>query len=300
MVNLRVILADDHPFVLRGMIHESAGALLQILDDLPDYSKIEAGRLTIEAEPIDMRELVDNAVGLLAGRAHEKDLKVRVDIAPEVAASLRGDSVRLRQILFNLLGNAIKFTLAGEVDVRVAVTEQSHAEQTLEMTVEDTGIGIAPDVQARLFEPFVQAESPTTRRFGGTGLGLTICRKLIALMGGVLELQSTPGVGTRMTVRLVLPIEAQRYKLGGLRGERGVVSVSDPRVAQALVHFWPGARHRLAQGRTGHRGIERSGGAGRRGPDFPERGDRDTGCRGFRFASDLPDGKAQADRVPRS
>jgi two-component system sensor histidine kinase EvgS len=108
-----------------GMIHESAGALLQILDDLLDYSKIEAGRLTIEAEPIDMRELVDNAVGLLAGRAHEKGLKVRVDIAPEVAANLRGDSVRLRQVLFNLLGNAIKFTLADEVDVRVAVIEQT-------------------------------------------------------------------------------------------------------------------------------------------------------------------------------
>ena len=220
-----------------GMIHESAGALLQILDDLLDYSKIEAGRLTIEAEPIDMRELVDNAVGLLAGRAHEKGLKVRVDIAPEVAASLRGDSVRLRQILFNLLGNAIKFTPVGEVDVRVAVTGQTHAAQTLEMTVEDTGIGIAPDVQARLFEPFVQAESSTTRRFGGTGLGLTICRKLIALMDGVLELQSTPGVGTRMTVRLAMPIEAQRYKVGGLRGKRGVVALADARVAQALVHF---------------------------------------------------------------
>ncbi|MGF6726943.1 two-component system sensor histidine kinase EvgS [Paraburkholderia sp. GAS41] len=220
-----------------GMIHESAGALLQILDDLLDYSKIEAGRLAIEAEPIDLRELVDNAVGLLAGRAHEKGLKVRVDIEPEVAASLRGDSVRLRQILFNLFGNAIKFTAAGEVNVRVAVAEQSHATQTLEMTVEDTGIGIAPDVQARLFEPFVQAESSTTRRFGGTGLGLTICRKLIALMGGVLELQSTPGIGTRMTVRLAMPIETRSYQVSGLRGKRGVVAVADAHVAQALVHF---------------------------------------------------------------
>jgi hypothetical protein len=220
-----------------SMIHESAGALLQILDDLLDYSKIEAGRLTIEAEPIDLRELVDNAVGLLAGRAHEKGLKVRVHIASEVAASLRGDSVRLRQILFNLLGNAIKFTLAGEVDVRVAVAAQTDRGQTLEVSVEDTGIGIAPEVQARLFEPFVQAESSTTRRFGGTGLGLTICRKLIALMGGTLELHSAPGVGTRMTVRLTMPVEAQRYRMGGLRGKRGVVAVTDERVAQALMHF---------------------------------------------------------------
>ncbi|MFM0213533.1 transporter substrate-binding domain-containing protein [Paraburkholderia sediminicola] len=220
-----------------SMIHESAGALLQILDDLLDYSKIEAGRLTIEAEPIDMRELVDNAVGLLAGRAHEKGLKVRVDIAPDVAATLRGDSVRLRQILFNLLGNAIKFTPEGEVDVQVAVVDQTGGAQTLEITVEDTGIGIAPEVQARLFEPFVHAESSTTRRFGGTGLGLTICRKLIDLMSGTLELQSEPGVGTRMIVRLTMPVASQRYSVSGLRGKCGVVATGDARVAQALMHF---------------------------------------------------------------
>ncbi|WGS50364.1 transporter substrate-binding domain-containing protein [Paraburkholderia sp. D15] len=220
-----------------SMIHESAGALLQILDDLLDYSKIDAGRLTIEAEPIDIRELVDNAVGLLAGRAHEKGLKVRVDIAPQVAALVRGDSVRFRQILFNLLGNAIKFTPAGEVDVRVSVVAQTDGAQTLEMTVADTGIGIAPDVQAKLFEPFVQAESSTTRRFGGTGLGLTICRKLIELMEGSLALQSEPGCGTRMTVRLGMPVEALHYSVSALRGKRAVVVTGDVRVARALMHF---------------------------------------------------------------
>ena len=220
-----------------SMIHESAGALLQILDDLLDYSKIEAGRLTLEAEPIAIRELVDNAVGLLAGRAHEKGLKVRVDIAPEVAATLRGDSVRLRQILFNLLGNAIKFTPQGEVDVGVSVVEQNGASQTLEMTVEDTGIGIAPEVQASLFEPFVQAESSTTRRFGGTGLGLTICRKLIDLMNGTLALRSEPGCGTCMIVRLTVPVEVQCDYVSGLRGKRGIVATGDPRVGRALMHF---------------------------------------------------------------
>ncbi|MGF6769263.1 two-component system sensor histidine kinase EvgS [Paraburkholderia sp. GAS199] len=220
-----------------SMIHESAGALLQILDDLLDFSKIEAGRLTIEAEPIDIRELVDNAVGLLAGRAHEKGLKVRVDIEPNVAATLRGDSVRLRQILFNLLGNAIKFTPQGEVDVRVALVGESADGQVLEMTVEDTGIGIAPEVQARLFEPFVQAETSTTRRFGGTGLGLTICRKLIDLMNGTLQLHSEPQVGTRMTVRLSMPVESQRNSVSGLLGKRGIVSTADVRVGRALMHF---------------------------------------------------------------
>ncbi|WP_244195970.1 ATP-binding protein [Paraburkholderia susongensis] len=224
-----------------GMIHESAGALLQILDDLLDYSKIEAGRLALEAEPIDLRELVDNAVGLLAGRAHEKGLKVRVEIAADVAATLRGDSVRLRQILFNLLGNAIKFTPKGEVGVSVSVLARGGASrklaQTLEMSVHDTGIGIASDVQVSLFEPFVQAESSTTRRFGGTGLGLTICRKLIELMNGTLTLRSEPGCGTNMIVRLTLPVVAQRYSVNGLRGKRCVVIVSDPRIGRALAHF---------------------------------------------------------------
>lgn len=220
-----------------GMIHESAGALLQILDDLLDYSKIDAGRLTIEAEPIDLRELVDNAVGLLAGRAHEKGLKVRVNIASDVAATLRGDSVRLRQVLFNLLGNAIKFTPEGQVDVSVALLAQTGDVQTIEMVVEDTGIGIAADVQAKLFEPFVQAESSTTRRFGGTGLGLTICRKLIELMNGSLTLDSELNRGTRMTVRLSMPVETQRYSVSGLRGKRCLVATNDARVGQALVDF---------------------------------------------------------------
>ncbi len=232
----RTPLSTDQSEML-GMIHESAGALLQILDDLLDYSKIEAGRLTLEAEPIDLRELVDNAVGLLAGRAHENGLRVRVDIAADVAATLRGDSVRLRQILFNLLGNAIKFTPKGEVGVSVAVVEDRADSQMLELTVQDTGIGIAPDVQASLFEPFVQAESSTTRRFGGTGLGLTICRKLIDLMDGTLALRSEPGHGTSMIVRVTMPIVAQRYSVNGLRGKLGVVITRDPRISRALAHF---------------------------------------------------------------
>ncbi|WP_233846924.1 ATP-binding protein [Paraburkholderia sp. HD33-4] len=232
----RTPLSTDQSEML-GMINESAGALLQILDDLLDYSKIEAGRLTLEAEPIDLRELVDNAVGLLAGRAHEKGLRVRVEIAADVAATLRGDSVRLRQILFNLLGNAIKFTPKGEVGVRVAVVGDRADSQTLELTVQDTGIGIAPELQAGLFEPFVQAESSTTRRFGGTGLGLTICRKLIDLMDGTLTLRSEPGHGTSMIVRLTMPVVARCYAVNGLRGKRAVVITQDPRIGRALAHF---------------------------------------------------------------
>jgi two-component system, NarL family, sensor histidine kinase EvgS len=220
-----------------GMIQDSASALLQILDDLLDYSKIEAGRLTIESMPIDMRDLVDNGVGLLAGRAHEKGLRVRVDVASGIAATLRGDSVRLRQVLFNLLSNAIKFTMKGEVAVSVNLVKSTGGVQTVELSVEDTGIGIARDAQARLFEPFVQAESSTTRRFGGTGLGLTICRKLMELMDGTLQLHSEPGVGTRMTVRLAMPVETTNYQIDGLRGKRGIIAIDDSRVAHALVDY---------------------------------------------------------------
>jgi PAS domain S-box-containing protein len=220
-----------------GMIQDSASALLQILDDLLDYSKIEAGRLSIESTAIDLRELVDNAVGLLAGQAHEKGLRVRVDVAPEVAASVRGDSVRLRQVMFNLMSNAIKFTIRGEVSLGMRVIEDRGTEQVLELCVEDTGIGIAPDAQAKLFEPFVQAETSTTRRFGGTGLGLTICSKLVALMGGRLELQSERGVGTRMIVQLTMPVEAAHYQIDGLRGKKAIVAIDDARVARALVGY---------------------------------------------------------------
>ncbi len=225
------------------MVHESAGALLQILDDLLDYSKIQAGRLEIASEPFAVRELVDNAVGLLAQRAHEKGLKVRVDVGAEVAATLRGDSVRLRQILFNLLGNAIKFTPAGEVSVSVSTvqtvgaTASTPARQRLVLTVADTGIGIAPELQLQLFEPFVQAESSTTRRFGGTGLGLTICRRLAALMDGKLELKSVSGNGTTLTLQIELPVEVQSAHANGLRGKRALVLCDDPHVAVALTHF---------------------------------------------------------------
>ncbi|HTR05370.1 MAG TPA: transporter substrate-binding domain-containing protein [Paraburkholderia sp.] len=227
-----------------GMVHESAGALLQILDDLLDYSKIQAGHLVTDSEPFDVRELVDNAVGLLAARAHEKGLKVRVDVEAGVAALLRGDSVRLRQILFNLLSNAIKFTLEGEVSVRVRALDlggqvDAPVRQRLSVSVADTGIGIAPEAHAQLFEPFVQAETSTTRRFGGTGLGLTICRKLAALMGGALELESELGRGTCLTLHIELPVEA-RYRTaddGLLQGKRALVACSDAKVATALMHF---------------------------------------------------------------
>lgn len=255
-----------------GMVHESAGALLQILDDLLDYSKIQAGRLVIDCEPFDVRELVDNAVGLLAGRAHEKGLKVRVDVGADVAAQLRGDSVRLRQILFNLLSNAIKFTPHGQVSVSVSASAvkavspadglNGAARQRVSISVADTGIGIASQAQAQLFEPFVQAETSTTRRFGGTGLGLTICRKLASLMGGTLELRSEVERGTCLTLHIELPVETQAGHANGLRSKRALVFCNDAPVADALMHFGAALGMKMSRaqaGRTGHKRL-----AGRR------------------------------------
>ena len=223
------------------MVQESAGALLQILDDLLDYAKIQAGRLDIVSEPFDVRELVDNAVGLLVGRAHEKGLKVRIGVAPDVAATLRGDSVRLRQILLNLISNAIKFTPRGEVSVSVSSEDlpdtDAGARQRLSLRVADTGIGIDPEAQARLFEPFIQVESTTTRRFGGTGLGLTICRRLTALMGGALALRSERDRGTELTLQVDLPVEERSAAVPRLRGKRALVVCDDARVVAALCDF---------------------------------------------------------------
>ncbi|QDQ82705.1 ATP-binding protein [Paraburkholderia megapolitana] len=194
-----------------GTINVSAITLLQILDDLLDYSRIEAGHLTVESEPLDLRQLIDSTVTMMVTRAHEKGLSVRMNIASDLAATLRGDRARLRQVLLNLLGNAIKFTSSGRIEVDVSATYADAQHQIVEIAVTDSGIGIAPDVQMQIFEPFVQAEPSTSRRFGGVGLGLAICRRLVHLMGGTLELRSAPGVGTCVTLRVVLPVEGQCY-----------------------------------------------------------------------------------------
>ncbi|WP_345812512.1 ATP-binding protein [Paraburkholderia sp. PREW-6R] len=217
----------DEQATMVGMVHESAGALLQILDDVLDYSKIQADRLTIEDAPFDLREVADVVLGLLAMRAHQKSLALRCRVSGHVAARHRGDSVRLRQILFNLVGNAIKFTASGSVSLAVELDADVGASriesptdnqsvsqsvsQSVRITVIDTGIGIDASVIPTLFSPFVQGESSTSRRFGGTGLGLVICRKLVTLMGGDIAIHSKPGAGTTVTVRLTLPVHLRRH-----------------------------------------------------------------------------------------
>ncbi|WP_247883725.1 ATP-binding protein [Azospirillum sp. B21] len=197
---------DEEQRTLVSTMRESGAALLRIIDDILDLSKIEAGKLDLEELDLRPAELVEGVADLLAPQAHQKGLALICDIDRSVPARLRGDSGRLRQILFNLAGNAIKFTDRGRVVLRVHAagsTRQNHVR--LHVAVEDTGIGIGPEGQARLFQPFSQADSSTTRRFGGTGLGLAICTRLIERMGGRIGVESVPGRGSTFWFTVDLP-----------------------------------------------------------------------------------------------
>ena len=176
---------------------ESAEALLTIIDDILDVSKIEAGRLMLDRTPFEFRDTVEGAVKLLAPRAAEKGLELACRIAPDVPQAVVGDPGRLRQVILNLVGNAIKFTHEGEVIVDVALERMTADEVTLRFRVTDTGIGIAQDKQWDIFGAFVQADASTTRRYGGTGLGLTISAQLVEMMGGRIWIESELGKGSR-------------------------------------------------------------------------------------------------------
>jgi two-component system sensor histidine kinase EvgS len=211
---------------------ESAASLRQILDDVLDFSKADAGEMQLEAIDLDLRAIACGVVDVCAPVARDKGLALHVSIAPELAALHVGDPYRLRQVLLNLMGNAIKFTDSGEVALRIEVDDVAPASeaatQRVRMEVHDTGAGIAPAQQARLFRPFVQADATTTRHHGGTGLGLSISRQLVALMGGELSLDSTPGVGTRLIIALQLPVRRLSMHDPVLAEHRVGVDIGEP------------------------------------------------------------------------
>jgi len=189
---------------------DSGEGLMTVLNDILDTSKLEAGKLELDPHPFHLRRMVEGAVALMAGRAAEKALTLTARIDEALPMALHGDSGRLRQILLNLIGNAVKFTEAGGVTVSVsaddAQTTESGEQVALRLAVRDTGIGMTADQLDRLFEAFAQADATIARRFGGTGLGLSISKRIVELMGGRIEVTSEPGAGTCFTVVLTLPI----------------------------------------------------------------------------------------------
>jgi len=184
----------------------AARALLSLLNDILDFSKVEAGKMTLDPHPFRLDRVMGELSVILAANIGTKSIEVLFDIDPRLPPALVGDATRLRQILINLCGNAIKFTERGEVVLKLALLALRGSEVTLEIAVSDTGIGIAPENQERIFSGFSQAEASTTRRYGGTGLGLAICHRLVALMGSELRLQSEPGRGSRFSFQLTLPM----------------------------------------------------------------------------------------------
>jgi signal transduction histidine kinase/CheY-like chemotaxis protein len=177
-------------------VQRSGEVLLAVIDDILDLSKIEAGKLDLESAPLDVRQVIAEAEEVFAERAETKGVALTCDVEAAVPADLEGDPIRLRQVLLNLIGNALKFTEAGSVRVAVRVAEELTEAVRLRFEVADTGIGIEPDQRERLFEPFAQADSSTTRKYGGTGLGLSICQRLVHLMQGDIGLESQPGQGS--------------------------------------------------------------------------------------------------------
>ncbi len=197
-----------------NMVKGSASALLTLINDILDFSKIEAGKLELDYLTFNLRKSLSEVTKTLAVRAHQKGLEFIFDVAPEVPANVIGDPTRLRQVLMNLVGNSIKFTESGEIDVKVEMEAQTFLKTTLRFSVRDTGIGIPADKQKSIFGAFSQADSSTTRKYGGTGLGLTISAQLVDLMGGKIWLESEVGTGSNFhfTVEFdpalsVLPIE---------------------------------------------------------------------------------------------
>jgi CheY-like chemotaxis protein len=201
----------------------SADHLLSVINDILDFSKIEAGKLTLDPIPFDLHIAVSEVADLIAPRAREKGTEIVVRIAPDTPRRVIGDSGRLRQVLLNLAGNAVKFTEHGHVLIDVESHAVDDGRATVVFSVHDTGIGIARDRLARLFTPFEQGDSSTTRRFGGTGLGLSISKRLVDLMHGDVSVESTPGVGSIFRVTVTLPLDPSALPVAAPAAElRGV------------------------------------------------------------------------------
>ncbi|MDL4864780.1 ATP-binding protein, partial [Halomonas elongata] len=220
-------------------VRRACDNLLMLVNDVLDFSKIEAGRLELEHRPLDMVALVDEVLGLQAPQAQQKNLQLLGLVYDDVPGELFGDPLRIRQVLTNLVHNAVKFTDRGEVIVRVSVEDTSHNQTTLNVSVSDTGIGLSQACQRQLFDAFRQGETSHQRQFGGTGLGLAICRQLVEQMGGEISVDSESGQGS--TFFFTLPLDAhdtsERPSEMDLAGARVAIAESHSLTRRALRHL---------------------------------------------------------------
>jgi signal transduction histidine kinase/CheY-like chemotaxis protein len=245
------------------VVRDSASSLLTIIDDILDFSKIEAGRLDLERIDLPLRSIVESVVEALAPQARRKNLELTGFVDPALPPTIKGDPVRLRQILFNLIGNAIKFTERGEV----AVSAVPSAGGRLRVAVRDTGIGMDAAAQARLFKPFSQADTSTTRRFGGTGLGLSICARLVELMGGKIGVESAPGAGAEFAFEIDLEPGASGAPPPMVPGKRVLVIAQASTGRDVLARYLEAAGAEVAVCARAHESLdlmEQAAEAGRR------------------------------------
>ena len=240
-------------------IHNAGTSLLGVINDILDFSKIEAGRLDIEAVEFRLDDVIASVTAITAQKAQDKGLEFLVDVADSVPQTLVGDPLRLGQVIANLINNAIKFTEQGEVYLTVELLEQVGDRATLGFSVMDTGIGMTPEQAARLFQPFSQADASTTRKHGGTGLGLTICRRLVELMGGEIWLESEPGQGSTFLFTVSVGVSAglarSRVAPEQLRALSALVVDDNAAARDILVHALVGVCARVDAVSSGEEAI---------------------------------------------
>ncbi|HVR34595.1 MAG TPA: response regulator [Methylomirabilota bacterium] len=233
---------NEEQSAFAATVKESGEALLAVLNDILDFSKIEAGKLHFDSVDFDLREVIEGTVELIAVRAQSKGLEITQQVVPGTPTALRGDPGRIRQVLLNLLGNAIKFTESGDVSLEVSLSAEQGGKVELHFSVRDTGEGISEEAQRRLFQPFEQADSSTSRRHGGTGLGLAITRRLVEIMGGRIGVVSRPGEGS--TFWFTLKLErgsaglAPEARTNGLLEGRRVLIVDDNETNRGFLTRW--------------------------------------------------------------
>ena len=271
----RLALSAERDPTLRGYLHtaqESAEALLALLSDLLDFSSFEAGGFELEGSPFPLRPTIDQVVRPMAVRAARKGLDLASVVDEMVPDGLIGDPRRLRQVLVNLLDNALKFTRRGAVTVRVGVQRVEQGMALLRFEVADTGIGIAPEDRERIFAPFTQIDASNTRPYSGTGLGLSICRQIIGLMGGAVEVSGEPGLGSRFAFNARFGTQngaelAAEAEAAGLRGLRALIVDDDPasrRAMESTLGGWSLRPHAAPDGPTALGLLAEAAAAGRR------------------------------------